>query len=167
MGVRPGNAGPQEKGIAASIAPGSMRKRHSQQRRKRVTSDWPTDATEAANVAGLARYVGSSEHKGTWSAQFEPKLRSDASECPEDLSADPESNSDRLRAAIRAGCVSPDFQEGFPKYVWVWIRGELWEARHIRGPSGTYKAYGPLDAIEYPRDPTGRLDRARALDGVA
>ena len=32
----------------------------------------------------------------------------------------------------------------------------LYEARHINGPRGTYKAY-PLEEIEYPIDPEGRL----------
>ena len=34
--------------------------------------------------------------------------------------------------------------------------GDLYEARHINGPAGTYKGYKLLES-EYPRDPMGRL----------
>ncbi len=43
----------------------------------------------------------------------------------------------------------------------MWVKGELWEARHIRGPVGTYKAYGPLEPVDHPLDRDGRLDDCR------
>ena len=55
-----------------------------------------------------------------------------------------------------AGCVGAQFESGFPKYVWAWIGNTLYEARHINGPHGTYKAF-PLEAVETPHDPQGRL----------
>ena len=36
------------------------------------------------------------------------------------------------------------------------LTGELYEARQINGPRGSYKAY-PLEEIEYPTDPDDRL----------
>jgi hypothetical protein len=39
----------------------------------------------------------------------------------------------RSEASIREG--------GFPKYVWTWLGEELYEARHVNGPQGTYKGY--------------------------
>ena len=47
-------------------------------------------------------------------------------------------------------------EQGFPKYVWGWLHGDLYEARHINGPAGTYKGYQLLES-EYPQDPMGRL----------
>ena len=86
------------------------------------------------------------------------RLRSDASECPPELSRDLDDNTERLRHAIRAGAVGADFEDGFPKYVWVRVNGRLWEARHIRGPAGTYKAYGPLEEVDLPVDANGVLE---------
>ncbi len=127
----------------------------------RVVHPWPPDEAPPDTVAARARYVGSPEHKGSWSPDHVPRLRSDASECPPDLSRDLEANTAALRRAIRHACVGAVFEEGFPKYVWVWMEDALWEARHIRGPAGTYKGYGPLEAAEYPLDPHGRLEAAR------
>ena len=42
-------------------------------------------------------------------------------------------------------------------FVWGWLNGDLYEARHINGSAGTYKGYKLLES-EYPRDPMGRLD---------
>jgi hypothetical protein len=52
--------------------------------------------------------------------------------------------------------VSPVFEGGYPKYVWTWIEGALYEARHINGPQGAYKGYR-LEEVERPLDPEGRL----------
>jgi hypothetical protein len=49
------------------------------------------------------------------------------------------------------------FEGGFPKYVWTWLDDDLYEARHINGPQGTYKGY-KLQPEEYPLDPNNRLD---------
>ncbi len=61
-----------------------------------------------------------------------------------------------LREAISRGCISATFEGGFPNYVWGWLDGQLYEARHINGPQGTYKAY-MLEEFERPRDDEGRL----------
>jgi len=139
-----------------------MRSRNRHHRSKhRVIHPWPDEENAPEIVAAAVRYVGSPEHKGSWSPHHNPRLRSDASECPPTLSRDLAANTEHLKRGILAGCVGRDFEDGFPKYVWVWVDGELFEARHMRGPVGTYKAY-PLERIERPMDPHGLLEEARA-----
>lgn len=137
-----------------------MTKRHQRSKHRKLHA-WPEAGPSSDEIARRARYVGSPEHKGAWSPEHQPHLRSDASECPRHLSVDPEQNSLDLQRAIRLHCVGADFEEGFPRYVWAWVNGRVWEARHIRGPVGTYKAYGPLEDVELPLDPDGRLAAAR------
>jgi len=56
-----------------------------------------------------------------------------------------------LREAILAGRVSEVWEEEFPRHVWH-ADGDLWyEARHTRGPSGSYHAY-PIEAAAAPRE---------------
>lgn len=73
------------------------------------------------------------------------------------MTRDMERNTEALREGIRRQCVSPIFEGGYPKYVWTWIEGILYEARHINGPQGTYKGYR-LEELEMPLDPEGRLE---------
>jgi hypothetical protein len=73
------------------------------------------------------------------------------------MTLDLDANTEALREGIRRRCVSSLFEGGFPKYVWTWIHGDLYVARHINGPQGTYKGYR-LEEVERPRDPAGRLD---------
>jgi len=51
----------------------------------------------------------------------------------------------------------PPIRGGYPRYVWTWIDGQLYEARHINGPQGSYKSYR-LEEVERPLDPADRLD---------
>ena len=81
-----------------------MPPRH-QRPRRRVIAPWPADAPGPSVVAGAARYVGSAEHKGHWAPGFNPALRSDASECPPDLTLTLDENTRALQRAILAGCV--------------------------------------------------------------
>ena len=139
-----------------------MQRRHQHHRPKhRRIHPWPQNEGSPEEVAARACYVGSAEHKGNWSPHHEPRLRSDASACPPELSIDLHANTESLRRAIKLRCVGADFENGFPKYVWAWVGGKLWEARHIRGPIGTYKAYGPLELVELPTDHDGLLEAAR------
>jgi len=73
------------------------------------------------------------------------------------MTHDIERNTEALREGIRRKCTSPVFEGGFPKYVWTWIDGVLYEARHINGPMGNYKGYR-IEAVERPIDPEGRLE---------
>ena len=59
--------------------------------------------------------------------------------------------------AFVADASAPLRSRAFPKYVWGWLDGDLYEARHINGPAGTYKGY-KLQESEYPRDPVGCLN---------
>ena len=99
--------------------------------------------------------VGSQEHKGHPSPAGPPALRSDATPC--DPGIEWNDIDTALREAIRRRCTSTVFEQGFPKYVWGWIDEDLYEARHLNGPAGTYKGYR-LEKVEYPRDPEERLD---------
>jgi hypothetical protein len=108
------------------------------------------------------RYVGSAEHKDYPSAAGNPALRSDASRC-DTRYTDFEAITQVLRAAIERQCASAAFEAGFPKYVWGWLDGRLYEARLVNRSQGTYKAY-PLEPIEAPKDKSGLLNWEEARD---
>ncbi len=112
--------------------------------------------TSAESVARKARYVGSAEHKGYPSAAGPPALRSDATPCDPGISSADIGSA--LAEGIRRGCVSALTEQGFPKYVWGWLGDDLYEARHINGPAGTYKGYR-IEESERPLDRYGRLNR--------
>jgi hypothetical protein len=133
-----------------------MRTRFQRTRRRKI-GDWPdgVDAPEA--IAERVRYVGSPEHKDHPSSAGSPALRSDATPCEPHLTRDLERNTDALREGMVRRCTSAVFEGGFPKYVWTWLDGALYEARHINGPQGTYKGYR-LEPAEYPIDEHRRLD---------
>lgn len=101
--------------------------------------------------------MGSQEHKDHPSPAGPPALRSDATPCDPRWTRNVGANTTALREGIRRRCTSTVFEGGFPKYVWTWLEDELFEARHINGPRGTYKGYR-LEPSEYPKDPDGRLD---------
>ena len=123
--------------------------RHKRRKRHAIGPQPSGETTE--RVACTARYVGSVEHKAYPSSAGPPALRTDATPC------DPKLSFDNIRTAlvegIRRGCVSTAMEQGFPKYVWGWLDGDLYEARHINGPGRNVRR---LQA--HPRDPMGRLD---------
>ena len=122
--------------------------------RKRLRIDCRLTDDQLDRIADLATYHGSSEHKTYPSPAGPPALRSDATPCERidyvDINA-------ALAEGIRRGCVSPTMERGFPKYVWGWLHGELYEARHLNGSGGQYKGY-PIESPERPQDPDRRLD---------
>ncbi len=126
--------------------------RHKRRKRQAIACQTSGEITD--RVARRARYLGSAEHKAYPSSAGPPALRSDATPCDPDISCDDIRSA--LAEGIRRGCVSDAVEQGFPKYVWGWLHGDLYEARHINGPAGTYKGYKLLES-EYPRDPMGRL----------
>jgi hypothetical protein len=83
-------------------------------------------------------------------------LRSDASRCDPRLGYDVARFTALLQNSISRRCVGAIFEGAFPKYVWGYLDGILFEARHINGPQGAYKAYR-LEEIEFPEDPAGLL----------
>ena len=133
-----------------------MRSRFRRTKRRKI-GRWPEDAGPPEDLAERVTYVGSPEHKDHPSPAGPPHLRSDATPCEAQMTRDEAGNTEALRDGIRRRCVSPIFEGGFPKYVWTWVDGVLYEARHINGPQGTYKGYR-LEEIERPEDPDGRLE---------
>ncbi len=125
--------------------------------KKREMGPWPAGSGTPEEVADRATYVGSSEHKDHPSHAGPPALRSDATPCEPHRTQDTDANTAALREGIRRRCTSAQFEGGFPRYVWTWMDGALYEARHINGPQGTYKGYR-LETNEYPLDPEGHLN---------
>jgi len=132
-----------------------MRTRFKRHRRRKI-GDWPEEMEAPEVVAEKVRYVGSAEHKSHPSEAGGPALRSDATPCEPHLTKDLDGNTDALQEGIVRRRTSAVFEGGFPKYVWTWLDGDLYEARHINGPQGTYKGY-KLEPTEYPLDPDNRL----------
>lgn len=128
--------------------------RHQRPKRRKI-GKWPSELTPA-ELAGRVRYIGSAEHKDHPSPAGPPRLRSDATRCDVSMTRDVAGNTEALREGIRRMCVSAEAEDGFPKYVWTRIAGHIFEARHINGPSGTYKGYR-LEPVEWPDDPENRL----------
>ncbi len=132
-----------------------MRSRFQRTKRRKI-GKWPDNADSPEDLADRVKYVGSPEHKDHPSPAGPPHLRSDATPCEVQMTHDVARNTEALREGIRRRCVSPVFEGGYPKYVWSWVDGSLYEARHINGPQGTYKGYR-LEGFEKPLDPEGRL----------
>lgn len=122
--------------------------RHRRRKRRAIASSMSSESAES--VARKARYVGSGEHESYPSAAGPPALRSDATPCDPNISVADIGSA--LAEGIRRGCVSAVSEQGFPKFVWGWLGGDLYEARHINGPAGTYKGY----RIEEPESPLDR-----------
>jgi len=133
-----------------------MRTRFKRHKRRKI-GEWPEGVESPEEVAKKVSYVGSPEHKDHPSHVGGPALRSDATPCEPHLTKDLERNTAALRQAILKRCTSSVFEGGFPKYVWTWLDGDLYEARHINGPQGTYKGY-KLKPTEVPIDRNGALD---------
>lgn len=133
-----------------------MRSRFRRAKRRKI-GEWPDNAGSPEDLAQQVQYVGSPEHKDHPSPAGPPRLRSDATPCEVHMTRNVERNTEALREGIRRMCVSPIFEGGYPKYVWTWMDGILYEARHINGPQGTYKGYR-LEELETPLDPEGRLE---------
>ena len=134
-----------------------MRARFKRPKRRKI-GKWPDDAPSPEDVARQCRYVGSPEHKSHPSEGRPPALRADVSfPCKPQMTKDMVASTAALRKGVERRCTSAVFEGGYPRYVWTWIDGDLYEARHINGPRGTYKGY-QLETVEHPDDPEGRLD---------
>jgi len=121
--------------------------------------EWPADAPASEEVASMARYVGSAEHK-TYpihsSYGVDPHLRSDASQCDPAIGRDAAERA--LREGIRRKCVSCEFESGYPRYVWARLAGAPYAARLTNSGAGEYKGW-PVEEHELPIDRDLRLDR--------
>jgi hypothetical protein len=131
------------------------RKRHRRAKHERIFP-WPDSQSPPGEVCQKASYVGSSEHKDYLSAAGPPALRSDAARC-DPRYTDLAQITETLREAIRRECSGKQFDGEFPRHVWGWLDGQLYEARLINRSQGWYKAW-PLEESEWPRDDEGRLD---------
>lgn len=124
--------------------------------RQRAIGPWSEDKPTAEEVAPRVSYVGSAEHKSYPSPAGHPSLRSDASRCdPRYTEFEP--ITDVLREGVRRRCTSAVFEGDFPKYVWGWLDGQLYEARLVNRGQGTYKGY-PLEEVETPKDDENALN---------
>ncbi|MEW6754767.1 MAG: hypothetical protein AB1505_27870 [Candidatus Latescibacterota bacterium] len=118
---------------------------------------WPMGALPPEEVAQRVSYVGSPEHKARGahpSYCCGSSLRSDASRC--DPSIDRQAAERALRAAVARRCVSEDFDGGYPRCVWGWLRGTPYVARLLNHDTGDYKGW-PIGVEELPTDRDGRL----------
>lgn len=107
------------------------------------------NADVLASCAERASYVGSAEHKSYPSFAGPPKLRSDATKCPQHIK-DQKQITEWLRVAIRQGQVSNDpGRDSFPRYVWAQQQDTWFEARLVNVEQGQYKGY-PLAEHEVP-----------------
>lgn len=129
---------------------------------RELAETWPAGLPERELLAGSIHYKGSVEHKAYPSFAGPPALRSDASPCDPKIQADSDRQSVEvaLRDAFLRGCVSADTRNGFPRYAWGWFRGRLYKAMLINQEAGWYKAW-PIEELEAPEDPDGRLARER------
>jgi len=121
--------------------------------------DW--DGGPLDRFASEAEYLGSSEHKEYVNPVSgeppHPRAESDCSRCEKYPKEEWVEFTDSLRAAIRMGCVASADANGFPRYVWGFHRGKLFQARHRTDPPGTrYKGWW-ITPEERPSDPGGRL----------
>lgn len=111
-------------------------------------------ANAAANVdfdalAAGVRYVWSAEHKDHYSPAGMPKLRTDATRCPEGLTE--EQVLGWLSEAIAAGDVGGLWEgQPYPQLAWKRVDDIVYEARVSNAEQGWYHGY-PLDRTEWPQ----------------
>ena len=114
-------------------------------RPKRMASFF--DNTRLATAADRARYNPSDYHCRLPDGRPRRMRAKPASACERPW-AIPDAT-EALRVAIVKGHVSDVWDDEFPRYAWH-LDGEIiYEARHTRGPLGTYHAY-PIDEAEAP-----------------
>lgn len=104
--------------------------------------------TALTYAAATAVYSQSDYHCPGTKGQPIKSRSKPASHCPRHWSEAEATQA--LRRAIKAGQVSEIWEDGFPRYVWHRDGDVTYEARHTRGPSGTFHAY-PIEPIQVPR----------------
>jgi hypothetical protein len=120
--------------------------RRRQPRRDRAV---PSDGTILAELAAAARYVPSAEHKDQYGPAGIAHLRTDATRCPRDLTA--EQAQSWLAEAIAKGDVGGLWGDmPYPQLVWKRVQDTVFEARVSNAEQGWYHGY-PLDPTEWPR----------------
>jgi len=107
---------------------------------KRV--DAAPDPALLAQAAATAVYSASPYHCPPFRQRVRP-----ASPCPRRWTD--EEATTALRGALSNGHVSDRWENGFPRYVWRRDGNVLYEARHTRGPEGSFHAY-PIEDSQAP-----------------
>jgi hypothetical protein len=116
-------------------------------KRKRVDSN--PDQVMLMQAAATAVFGASPYHCRGAKGQPLVTRAKPASPCPRQWSDEEATRT--LRAAISRGKISDTWEDGFPKLVWHKDGNVFYEARHTRGPGGSFHAY-PVEDIELPRD---------------
>ena len=106
-----------------------------------------SDRVALSTAAERARYDASPYHCRLEGGSPVRHRVKPATPCPHRWRTD-DANS-ALRRAITLGFVSQAWEDGFPRYAWLREGDMVYEARHTRGPLGTYHAY-PIDPVEAP-----------------
>jgi hypothetical protein len=108
----------------------------------------PQPNNDALKVAAAAAVYRHSDYHCVGPKGQAPRGRArPASICPRNWNEQQATNA--LRGAIEDGKVSEVWEDGFPRYVWHRDGTTLYEARHTRGPAGTFHAY-PIEAVQAP-----------------
>lgn len=109
----------------------------------------PATSVDFNDLAAGVRYVWSAEHKDQVSPAGMPRLRSDATRCPRDLTE--EQILGWLREAIAAGDVGGLWgDQPYPQLAWKRVGDSVYEARVSNAEQGWYHGY-PLDRTEWPQ----------------
>jgi hypothetical protein len=133
-------------------------------------ADWP-----GAQLALQVRYVGNGKHKTYWPpmdrpAEWKPVFADDGQteRCDQYSPEVWGQFSDLLAQAIAGGFVAADkygrplvADDGKPLRVFVWVGGQLNEARYSR--NNQYHAFPLTRRACWPEDPAGRLAQAPRL----
>lgn len=120
-------------------------KHHRSLARERVAAPAGVDL---GDVAAEATYIPYAAHKVHFSSGVAPRLRSDATPCPTDITA--EQARTWLRQAIAAGDVGGSWLgKPYPRLVWRRVDDVVFEARLSNQESGEYHGY-PIDRQEWP-----------------
>jgi hypothetical protein len=144
---------------------------------------WPSSNTRTpAEVAAEVEFVGSPEHKDYVNPITRespaPRAESDGSRCPSYEKERWAELTEALRAAVRAECTSALFEplmggdasneNWWPRYVWGWFEGRLFQARRRTDPPGNrYKGWF-IPTEQRPVDPHQRLEALReSIEGTS
>lgn len=106
------------------------------------------DADVLAKASDAASYVRSDYHCKGDKGERAVRRAKPASICPRTWSQAAATKA--IREAIKSGCVSEAWEDGFPRYVWHREEDVLYEARHSRGPFGSFHAY-PIEGRQAPK----------------
>jgi hypothetical protein len=114
-------------------------------RPKRV--DPQPDRSKIEIAAANAVYSPSNYHCPGSKGEAPKRRVKYASICPKRWST--QAATEALRQALCNGHVSEAWEDGFPRYVWHKDGEVIYEARHTRGPHGTFHAY-PIEKFQIP-----------------